>query len=112
MDINDLHDVRDGATPRRHRSFNPFIHIQIDNPLMQALFSITRPAKKDKSIVAAQRPSIARKRVYKKDAEILKTDVTLPQKSMVSYKRELRDLGAGGPAGGGTPPGGTPGSDS
>jgi hypothetical protein len=43
MDINDLHDLRDGTSPRRHRLFNPFIHLSVDSPLMRMLFTITRP---------------------------------------------------------------------
>jgi len=59
MDINDLHDLRDGASPRRHRTFNPFIHIAVDSPLMQMLFTITRPGT-----AHANRPE--RKRVVRK----------------------------------------------
>jgi len=30
MDINDLHDLRDGQSPRRRHAFNPFIHLSTD----------------------------------------------------------------------------------
>lgn len=49
MNILDLHELRDGlsgATRRLTRSFNPFIHVSQDDPLIRALYAITRPAVK------------------------------------------------------------------
>lgn len=43
MNVQHLHDLRDGISARRKRAFNPFVHISIDTPLMQMLFNITRP---------------------------------------------------------------------
>lgn len=82
MDINDLHDVRDGASPRRHRTFNPFIHLAIDSPLMQMLFAITRPAG-----IHDHKP--AQKRVVRK--KVVRA-TTLPAGSMVAYSKEREHL--------------------
>jgi hypothetical protein len=49
MNILDLHELRDGisgATRRLTRQFNPFIHVSQDDPLIRALYAITRPATK------------------------------------------------------------------
>ena len=79
MDINDLHDLRDGALPRRHRPFNPFIHLSTETPLMRMLFSITRPGSDVK---------IVNKRVVrKKIVHVAK----LPAGSMVAYNKERVD---------------------
>ena len=78
MDINDLHGVRDGASPSRHRAFNPFIHLNPDSPLMRMLFAITRPGG-----MHDVRP--ANKRVTRK--KVVRTAV-VPAGSMVSYAKE------------------------
>jgi hypothetical protein len=47
MNILDLHELRDGifsSSRRLTRSFNPFIHVNQDDPLIRALYAITRPA--------------------------------------------------------------------
>jgi hypothetical protein len=76
MDINDLHDLRDGASPRRHRAFNPFIHLSPEAPLMRLLFSITRPGHDAK---------LANKRVARKKVVHA---AKLPAGSMVAYSKE------------------------
>ena len=78
MDINDLHDLRDGASLRRRRTFNPFIHISTETPLMRMLFSITRPAG-----IHDHKP--ANKRVVRK--KVVRA-TTLPAGSMVAYNKE------------------------
>lgn len=78
MDINDLHGVRDGASPSRHRTFNPFIHLNPDAPLMRMLFAITRPAGHH-----SVRP--ANKRVVRKKVVHA---APVPGGSMVSYSKE------------------------
>jgi hypothetical protein len=81
MDINDLHDLRDGKTVRRRRTFNPFIHISHDTPLMRMLYNITRPAQDPgelkKPLVLAAKKKIA-------------AATTRPGGSMVSYTKERR----------------------
>lgn len=81
MDINDLHDLRDGASPRRHRTFNPFIHLSPNTPLMRMLFAITRPGGVHDIKPANKR--VVRKRVVHA--------TTLPAGSMVSYAKERHD---------------------
>jgi hypothetical protein len=79
MDINELHDLRDGAS-RRRRTFNPYVHLSLESPLMQLLFSITRPGG-----VHDHKPEhkrVVRKKVVRAAA--------LPAGSMVSYAKELR----------------------
>jgi hypothetical protein len=78
MDINDLHALRDGESPRRHRRFNPFIHISTETPLMRMLFSITRPVEAGGVKPAAKR--VVRKKIVKAS--------TLPAGSMVAYNKE------------------------
>jgi hypothetical protein len=78
MDINDLHALRDGASPRRHRAFNPFIHLSTETPLMRMLFSITRPG-------GIHDPKPANKRVVRKNVV---RAATLPSGSMVEYAKE------------------------
>jgi hypothetical protein len=78
MDINDLHDLRDGASPRRRPAFNPFIHLATDTPLMRMLFSITRPGG-----IHGAKP--ANKRVVRQ--KIVRA-ATLPGGSMVKYGKE------------------------
>jgi hypothetical protein len=78
MDINDLHDLRDGASARRRRTFNPFVHLSTDTPLMRMLFSITRPGGINDHQPAHKR--VARKKVVRA--------ATLPAGSMVSYSKE------------------------
>ena len=78
MDINDLHDLRDGASPRRHRAFNPFIHLSPETPLMRMLFAITRPG-------GIHDPKPANKRVVRK--KVVRA-ATLPSGSMVAYSKE------------------------
>jgi hypothetical protein len=78
MDINDLHDLRDGASPRRRRTFNPFIHLSTETPLMRMLFSITRPGG-----IHDHKPG--HKRVVRNK---LVRASTLPAGSMVSYSKE------------------------
>jgi len=81
MDINDLHDLRDGSSPRRHRTFNPFIHLSPDTPLMRMLFSITRPGGIHDAKPANKR--VVRKKVVRA--------ATMPAGSMVSYSKERID---------------------
>jgi hypothetical protein len=78
MDINDLHDLRDGASPKRHRTFNPFIHLSTETPLMRMLFSITRPGG-----IHDHKP--AHKRVVRQ--KVVRAS-TLPAGSMVAYSKE------------------------
>lgn len=78
MDIHDLHDVRDGAGPRRQRVFNPFIHLSVDTPLMRLLFSITRPT-------GSQQPRPANKHVARK--KVVRA-TSFPAGSMVAYSKE------------------------
>jgi hypothetical protein len=78
MDINDLHDLRDGASTRRRRMFNPYIHISTDTPLMRMLFSITRPPGADDAKPAHKR--VVRKKVVRA--------AKLPAGSMVAYSKE------------------------
>jgi len=78
MDVNDLHDLRDGASVRRRRTFNPFIHLSPEAPLMLMLFSITRPGGTLDHEVAHNR--VVRKKVVRA--------ATLPAGSMVSYSKE------------------------
>ena len=77
MDINDLHALRDGASVRRHRRFNPFIHLSTDTPLMQMLFTITRPVAPE---VGTVKKHLVRKKIVKAAA--------LPAGSMVAYAKE------------------------
>jgi hypothetical protein len=77
MDINDLHGLRDGVSPRHVRRFNPFVHLSTDTPLMRMLFSITRPAGAEVKAVAKR---VLRKKVVKA--------ATLPSGSMVAYNKE------------------------
>jgi hypothetical protein len=47
MNILDLHELRDGVsglTRKVTRRFNPFIHLSEHDPLIRALYAITRPA--------------------------------------------------------------------
>lgn len=78
MDINDLHGVRDGAAPSRHRTFNPFIHLDPESPLMRMLFAITRPG-------GAHTVKPANKRVVRKKVVYA---APRPSGSMVSYAKE------------------------
>ncbi len=80
MDIHDLHDVRDGAAPRRQRVLNPFVHISVDTPLMRLLFSITRPT--------GQEARLANKRVARKKVVHA---ASFPAGSMVSYSKKRAD---------------------
>ena len=82
MDVSDLHDIRDGTSPRRHRAFNPFVHLSPDSPLMRVLFSITRPTRPAPKLAAPARP--VRKRVVRRTA-------TIPGASMVAYAKERHD---------------------
>jgi hypothetical protein len=81
MDINDLHDLRDGASPRVRRTFNPFIHLSTDTPLMRMLFTITRPGGMNDVKPAHKR--VVRKKVVRA--------AKLPAGSMVSYSSERFD---------------------
>jgi hypothetical protein len=78
MDINDLHDLRDGAAPRRRRMFNPYIHLSTDTPLMRMLFAITRPPGADDIKPAHKR--VVRKKVVRAAKQ--------PTGSMVAYSKE------------------------
>jgi hypothetical protein len=82
MDINDLHDLRDGASPRRHRTFNPFIHLSVDSPLMRMLFQITRPGG-----IHDVKP--AHKRVVRK--KVVRSAVS-PNGSMVDWHQKQNQL--------------------
>jgi hypothetical protein len=81
MDVNDLHDLRDGTPPRRRRTFNPFIHLSPDAPLMRVLFSITRPGGIHDAKPAHKR--VVRQKVVRA--------TTLPAGSMVAYAKERSD---------------------
>jgi hypothetical protein len=78
MDINDLHDLRDGTSVRRRRKFNPVIHLSTDTPLMRMLFSITRPAGTND--VKPVHKRVVRKKVVRAS--------TIPSSSMVAYSKE------------------------
>jgi hypothetical protein len=78
MDINDLHDLRDGASVRRRRIYNPFIHLSTDTPLMRMLFTITRPSNLEDIKPAHKR--VVRKKIVRA--------AKLPAGSMVSYNAE------------------------
>ncbi len=60
------------------RTFNPFIHLSTDTPLMRMLFAITRPGG-----VHDIKP--AHKRVVRK--KVVRAS-TMPAGSMVSYSKE------------------------
>jgi hypothetical protein len=81
MDINDLHDLRDGTSPRRRRAFNPYIHLSTDTPLMRMLFSITRPG-------GIHDPKPANKRVVRQ--KVVRA-TTFPSGSMVKYAKERQN---------------------
>lgn len=90
MDINDLHDLRDGTSPRRHRTFNPFIHLSPDAPLMRLLFTITRPGgvrdpKPVNKLVVSKKVVRAAKRPSRAISQP-SGSVPLPSASMVSWK--------------------------
>ena len=78
MNINDLHDIRDGASVRRRRSYNPFIHLAVDTPLMQMLFQITRPGGTNDAKPAHKQ--VVRKKVVRA--------TTIPAGAMVPYATE------------------------
>ncbi len=78
MDINDLHDLRDGASVRRRRTYNPFIHLSVDTPLMRMLFTITRPGG-----IHDVKPAL--KRVVRK--KVVRA-TTIPSGAMVPYSNE------------------------
>jgi hypothetical protein len=87
MDINDLHDLRDGASPRRRRQFNPFIHLSTETPLMRMLFSITRPGAAAKEHHLANKRVTARKKIIHA-AGAAPSAPPAPSGSMVSYAKE------------------------
>jgi len=85
MDINDLHDLRDGKSVRRRRAYNPFIHLQHDAPMMRLLFSITRPAE--------NAPLVKKKAVMRAVVKRAAAATAKPGGSMVSYTKERKNLG-------------------
>jgi hypothetical protein len=68
MNILDLHELRDGifgSSKRLGRSFNPFIHVNEDAPLIRALYTITRPAfQREAKVVAHEHHSYRPKLIH------------------------------------------------
>jgi ribose 5-phosphate isomerase len=83
VNINDLHDIRDGKSIKRRKRYNPFIHVAQDTPLMQMLFSITRPVE----IVPVKMKPVVR--AIKK---VVPGTTTKPGSSMVSYTKERKKI--------------------
>jgi hypothetical protein len=85
MDINDLHDLRDGKSIRKRRAFNPFIHVDVNRPLMRMLFNITRPPED---------PNLTKlKKTVKKQIFAAKPKPATAGGSMVSYRKEHKQQG-------------------
>ena len=91
MDINDLHDLRDGASPRRRRQFNPFIHLSTETPLMRMLFSITRPGAAAKEHHLANKRVASRKKIIHAAGSAAAAPPP-PSGSMVSYAKERHTI--------------------
>jgi hypothetical protein len=86
MNILDLHELRDGVsglTRRITRRFNPFIHLSEDEPLMRALYAITRPALRESELKLPPVQHYVRKPIAK-PAGIKMGG------SMVSYSKERK----------------------
>jgi hypothetical protein len=86
MNILDLHDLRDGISGlarRVSRGFNPFIHISEDDPLMRVLYSITRPALRERERNA---PPVK----HYLSGPIARPAGINPTGSMVSYNKERK----------------------
>jgi hypothetical protein len=81
MNVQHLHDLRDGKSVRRRRAFNPFVHISIDTPLMQMLFNITRPPQ--------DKPAVKKGIVLATKRKVAPTTPTAGG-SMVAYKKERK----------------------
>jgi hypothetical protein len=87
MNILDLHELRDGVsglTRKITRGFNPFIHISEDDPLIRALYAITRPALSERERNA---PPVKH---YVRKAPIAPPAGIKPAGSMVSYSKERK----------------------
>jgi hypothetical protein len=82
MNIYHLHEIRDGKSIRRRKAYNPYIHLSDNTPMMQMLFSITRPAGVNQP---TYKPPV-------KPKKIVKGVATLPAGSMVKYTKERRSL--------------------
>jgi hypothetical protein len=82
MNVQHLHDLRDGKSPVRRR-YNPYIHLSPNTALMQMLFNITRPVVPENKVL---KPLIraARKKIVKAAQK--------PGGSMVSYSKERKTL--------------------
>lgn len=79
MNLHHLHALRDGVSViRRRRSVSPYIHVRHNAPLMQMLYTITRPPVDPDTIV--KKPLV---RTAKKIIATVK-----PGGSMVSYAKE------------------------
>jgi hypothetical protein len=83
MNVQHLHDLRDGKSLRRRRSYNPYIHLSPNTALMQMLFNITRPVTPDNQVL---KPLIraAKKKIVKAAKS--------PGGSMVSYSKERKSI--------------------
>jgi hypothetical protein len=88
MNILDLHELRDGVsglTRKVRRSFNPFIHLSEDDPLIRALYAITRPA------VSAREKALPPVKHYVKKAKPIAPPAGIKTAgSMVSYVKERK----------------------
>ena len=81
MNVQHLHDLRDGKSIQRRRRFNPFVHIAIDTPLMQMLFNITRPP--------VDKPAFKKGIALAVKKNVVAT-TTQAGGSMVAYKKERK----------------------
>jgi hypothetical protein len=83
MNVQHLHDLRDGKSVRRRRNYNPYIHLSPNTALMQMLFNITRPVAPENKVL---KPLIraARKKIVKA--------AQAPGGSMVAYGKERKTL--------------------
>jgi hypothetical protein len=83
MNVQHLHDLRDGKSIRRRRAYNPYIHLSPNTTLMQMLFNITRPV--------APEHKVAKPLVRAAKQKIVKAAQTAGG-SMVSYAKERKTL--------------------
>jgi hypothetical protein len=83
MNVQHLHDLRDGKSIRRRRAFNPYIHLSTNTALMQMLFNITRPVTPENKVL---KPLVraARNKIVK--------PAQASGGSMVAYAKERRTL--------------------
>jgi hypothetical protein len=83
MNVQHLHDIRDGKPIRRRRAYNPYIHLSPHTPLMQMLYNITRPVTPENAVL---KPLVraAKKKIVKA--------AQAAGGSMVSYAKERKQL--------------------